>query len=76
MTFLSLFGIKYLFPTLFSHNFIISSICIFSKPLLEPKSLVIVYSISLDFITFSCKLNFFKSKIISFSDKSSIFICS
>ena len=60
-TFILLFGVKYLLPILFAHNFIISSICIFSIPTVLPNNLFIIYLISLDFITVSCKLNFFKS---------------
>ena len=38
--------------------------CIFSIPLLDPKSLLIVYNTILFFITISWLLNFFKSSVI------------
>lgn len=55
-----------MFPILLSQSFIISSTCTFSIPFVVPKILIIVYNTSLDFITFSNLLNFFKSKTISF----------
>jgi len=67
-------GIKYLLPIFFSHILIISSILIFSIPLIVFKHSLIVYSIILLFITNSCLLNSFKfSTIFSscFSDISS-----
>lgn len=54
-----------MFPILLSQSFIISSTCTFSIPFVVPKILIIVYNTSLDFITFSNLLNFFKSKTIS-----------
>ena len=51
-----------------------SSTFIFSIPFVVPKSLFIVYNKTLDFITYSNLLNFFKSNIICCSTVFFIFV--
>ena len=64
MIFMFFIGVRYLFPILFPQSFTISSILTFSIPASVFVSSLIVYSITLLFITNSRLLNFFRFKVI------------